>query len=318
MNSSGVEAADLLVRARTVLLDALDALHEHFDAIIVIGAQAVYLRTGGIDVALAEATKDSDVAIDPRLLADVPRLEAAMRAAGFLPSVNGQPGAWMSPGGIPVDLMVPESLAGAGTRGARIHPHDSKATRRARGLEAALVDFDVLEVAALDPDDHRVIKVKVAGAAALLVAKLHKIGERVDTPRRLIDKDAHDAYRILRAIETDALSSAFTGLLADELSGGATRDALDYLAELFAAGPEATGSMMAGRAEEAVGDPAQVSAAVAILSGDLLDALTKQMIKRLAVESTEASFKIKGRNVAENFVRSPKFVRFLAERRSRM
>lgn len=273
MNSSGDEAADLLVRARSVLLDALDGLREHIHAIIVIGAQAVYLRTGGIDVALAEATKDSDVAVDPRLLADDPRLEAAMRAAGFLPSVNGQPGAWISPDGIPVDLMVPDSLAGAGTRSARIPPHDAKATRRARGLEATLVDFDEMEVAALDPDDHRIVRVKVAGAAALLVAKLHKIAERVDTPRRLIDKDAHDAYRILRAIETDVLSLAFTRLLADELSGGATREAVVYLAELFAAGPEATGAMMAGRAEEAVGDPAQVSAAVAILAGDLLGAL---------------------------------------------
>lgn len=273
MNSSGDDAADLLVRACSVLLDALDALREHNDAIIVIGAQAVYLRTGGIDVALAEATKDSDVAVDPRLLADDPRLEVAMRAAGFMPSVNGQPGAWISPDGIPVDLMVPESLAGPGTRGARIPPHDKRATRRARGLEAALVDFDEIEVTALDPNDRRTTKVKVAGAAALLVAKLHKIGERVDTPNRLNDKDAHDAYRILRAIETDILSLAFTRLLADELSGGATREALVYLAELFAADPEATGAMMAGRAEEVVGDPAQVSAAVAILSGDLLDAL---------------------------------------------
>lgn len=83
MNSSGDEAVDLLVRARSVLLDALHALHEHIDAIIVIGAQAVYPRTGGIDVALAEATKDSDVAVDPRMLADDPLLEAAMRAAWF-------------------------------------------------------------------------------------------------------------------------------------------------------------------------------------------------------------------------------------------
>lgn len=273
MNSSGDEAADLLVRARSVLLDALDGLRDHIDAIIVIGAQAVYLRTGGIDVALAEATKDSDVAVDPRLLADEPRIEAAMRAAGFLPSMNGQPGAWISLDGIPVDLMVPESLAGAGTRGARIPPHDARATRRARGLEATLVDFDEMEVSALDPDDHRIVRVKVAGAAALLVAKLHKIAERVDTPRRLVDKDAPDAYRILRAIETDVLILAFTRLLADELSEGATREALAYLAALFAAGPEAIGAMMAGRAEEAVGDPVQVSAAVAILSGDLLDAL---------------------------------------------
>lgn len=273
MNNSGDEATDLLVRARSVLLDALDALHEHHDAIIVIGAQAVYLRTGGLDVALAEATKDSDVAIDPRLLTDNPRLETAMRAAGFLLSVNGQPGAWISPEGIPVDLMVPESLAGPGSRGARIPPHDQRATRRARGLEATLVDCDEMEVTALDPNDHRVAKVKVAGAAALLVAKLHKIGERVDTPNRLNDKDAHDTYRILRAVETNALGVAIARLLADSLSKDATREALVYLAELFGAGPESIGAVMAGRAEEAVGDPAQVSVAVSILASDLLEDL---------------------------------------------
>ena len=65
MNNSGVGQTDLLVRARSVLLDAIDALREHNDAIIVVGAQAVYLRTGGVDVALAEATKDSDVTVDP-------------------------------------------------------------------------------------------------------------------------------------------------------------------------------------------------------------------------------------------------------------
>lgn len=276
MSSTGDDATDLLVRARSVLLDALVALHKHTDAIIVIGAQAVYLRTGGVDVALPEATKDSDVAVDPCLLADDPRLEAAMRAAGFLPSVNGQPGAWVGRDGIPVDLMVPASLAGPGTRAARIPPHDDRATRRARGLEAVLVDSDVMDVVSLDPGDHRSTDVRVAGAAALLVAKLHKIAERVDDPRRLEDKDAHDAYRILRATETAILSHAFIRLLADDVSAGATREALDYLAKLFAAGPEAIGAMMAGRAEEAVGDPAQVSAAVAILSRDLLDALGGQ------------------------------------------
>ena len=42
---SGV-ADDLLVRARSTLLDALIALREHRDSIVVIGAQAVYLHTG--------------------------------------------------------------------------------------------------------------------------------------------------------------------------------------------------------------------------------------------------------------------------------
>lgn len=276
MNSSGDRSVDLLVRARSVLLDALDALQDHSDAVIVIGAQAVYLRTGGIDVALAEATKDSDVAVDPRLLADDPRIETAMRSAGFLPDTNGQPGAWVSTDGIPVDLMVPDALAGPGRRGARIPPHDGRATRRAKGLEAVLVDFSEMEVSALDLDDHRVRRVKVAGPAALLVAKLHKLGERVNAPHRLNDKDAHDTYRILRAIDTEELRRGFALLLADELSESVTREALGYLGDLFAAGPDALGSMMAGRAEEGVGNPEQVSVSTSILARDLVGVLPRE------------------------------------------
>lgn len=46
--------ADLLVAARGVLLDTLEALAAHRDALVVIGAQAIYLHTGEADVALAE------------------------------------------------------------------------------------------------------------------------------------------------------------------------------------------------------------------------------------------------------------------------
>jgi hypothetical protein len=117
MNPRG--SADLLVQARSALLDALEALAEHRDAVIVIGAQAIYLHTGNAQVALAEATKDSDLALDPRLLLDEPLIEDAMTRAGFYANLDNQPGAWMSPAGIPVDLMVPEGLAGPGARGAR-------------------------------------------------------------------------------------------------------------------------------------------------------------------------------------------------------
>ncbi|MCL2804066.1 MAG: hypothetical protein FWD29_08995 [Micrococcales bacterium] len=34
------------VAARSVLLDALEALHDHLDNLIMVGAQAVYLHTG--------------------------------------------------------------------------------------------------------------------------------------------------------------------------------------------------------------------------------------------------------------------------------
>jgi len=112
MNHLG--SADLLVQARSALLDALEALAVHRDAVIVIGAQAIYLHTGRAQVALAEATKDSDFALDPRLLLDEPLIEDAMARAGFYANPHSQPGAWMNPAGIPVDLMVPEGLAGPG------------------------------------------------------------------------------------------------------------------------------------------------------------------------------------------------------------
>ena len=239
----------------------------------LIGAQAIYLRTGGATFALAEATKDTDLAIDPRKLGEDPRLEEAMTNAGFiLNPVSRQPGAWMSPNGVPVDLMVPEHLAGSGSRrGVRIPPHDKQSARRAAGLEAAIIDQSPMSVESLH-DDGRSAVINVAGPAALLVAKLHKLGERVDTPDRLNDKDAHDIYRLLVAIETPDLATTVRELLDDELSQEVTAQALAYLEQLFAS-PEALGSSMAGRAEEGVGQPDTVSAAASFLAQDLLSAL---------------------------------------------
>lgn len=278
MNESGAERADLLVQSRAAMLDALAALEDHREAVIVIGAQAVYLQTSAAPVALAEATKDSDLALDPRDMPDEPLLEDAMTRAGFYPNPNRQPGAWCNPNGIPVDLMVPEALAGPRkktTRGARIPPHSASATRRAAGLEAALVDNSPMAVTALDPADRRQYSVKVAGCAALLVAKLHKIGERADDPNpdRLRDKDAHDTYRILIDAETADLAEAFDGLLRDDVTTETTRQALAYLQGLFADGPTALGSTMAGRAETGIGEPETVSRSVSLLATALLKAL---------------------------------------------
>lgn len=129
MNSRGADSHSLLVRARSVLLDAVDALAEQKNSVVLIGAQAVYLHTGSLNIALAEATKDADLALDPRLLVDDPLIEAAMAAAGFYQDAGGQLGAWLSVDGIPVDLMVPESLAGAGdsrrAQRASLHTHET-------------------------------------------------------------------------------------------------------------------------------------------------------------------------------------------------
>jgi hypothetical protein len=263
---------DLLVAARGALLDALAALEPHRGSVIVIGAQAIYLHTGATSVALAEATKDSDLALDTRTLPGKPLIEDAMSAAGFCRDLGApQPGSWLNPAGIPVDLMVPEAQAGsAGRRGARIPPHSKHATRRAAGLEAAVVDHSPMLVAALDPGDGRTFTANVAGPAALIVAKLHKLGERQTTPGRLVDKDAHDLYRLLVSTRTDSLASGLHRLRDDTLAGPTTVQALQYLDKMFARGPEAVGSTMAGRAEEGVGDPVTVAASVAVLAEDLL------------------------------------------------
>lgn len=272
MSPSG--EAELLVRARSVLLDALEALAKHRDSLVIVGAQAIYLHTGGAALPVAEATKDSDVAIDPRELDDEPLLETAMQAAGFHRDVTkSQPGSWLSADGVPVDLMVPEALAGAGShRGARIPPHGKNVARNTRGLEAALVDHEHAEIRALDPDDARVVTAKVAGPAALLVSKLHKLGERADQPGRLVDKDAHDIYRLLVATETPALAGRLKDLSVDEIAGPVTVSAIVYLRELFAA-PTALGALMAGRAEQTAGDPEAATVAAVLLAGGLLAAL---------------------------------------------
>ncbi|WP_072807526.1 hypothetical protein [Rhodococcoides yunnanense] len=269
---------DLLVQSRSALLDALTALDRHKDSVIVIGAQAVYLRCGKAPVALAESTKDSDLVVDPRQLGNEPLLEEAMSSAGFYMNVNGNPGAWLNRHGIPVDLMIPELLSGRtskNARSARMPPHSKTALRVARGLEACVIDRSTMAIKALDAADTREFTVLVAGSAALIVAKIHKLNERIDAPNRLNDKDAHDLYRLLIASETTSVAKNFARLLAEPVSARATKEALVALKTLFGDGPEATGSMMAGRAEAGIGDPQMVAASSAALADELLKEISK-------------------------------------------
>ena len=162
------------VAARKVLLHALFALAPHGKAVIVAGAQAIYLHTGANDIGIAPYTTDGDLALDSTLLGDTPELEATMRAAGFeiLAQPMGQPGIWtvtLDIEGVetivPVDLIVPDAIAPpGGRRSARIAPHGRQSARKAVGLEAAIVDHSPMTIAALDPDDGRSIIVEVAGA----------------------------------------------------------------------------------------------------------------------------------------------------------
>ena len=127
------------VAARRVLLDALEDLAEHRDAIIVVGAQAVYLRTGAANVGVAEYTTDGDLVVASGLLADRPLLEDLMSVrfdhARRGPIAPEEPGVWTRTVEIdgerieiPIDLIVPEGTAPpGGTRGARLGPYGKRA-----------------------------------------------------------------------------------------------------------------------------------------------------------------------------------------------
>jgi hypothetical protein len=255
------------VAARGVLLDALFALAPHGKAAIVVGAQAVYLRTGEANLAIAPYTTDADLAINPSLLGDDPRLSQAMLDANFTltrrPEGHEEPGIWTEPidvNGqielIPVDLIVPKAVAPpGGTRGARLGTHGNRAARSAIGLEAALIDHSPMEIGALDASDARIITVEVAGTSALLVAKAHKIHDRVVSGRedRLSDKDASDVVRIMQFTDPDTTGRTLSNLVFDPMAGDATRKAVEYLTQLFGRRGQ-TGIQMAGRALQLIMD----------------------------------------------------------------
>ena len=270
---------EIYVAARRVLLDALVALGPHAEAVIVVGAQALYLRAGEGDLAVAPYTTDGDLALDPELLGEIPPLELALSGAGFVWAGGDRVGVWLARSPTPtqpdlsiqIDLLVPQTLSpGQGRRSARLSGHQPTAARIVRGLEGVVVDNDPLRIGALDTADPRTVLARVAGPAALLVAKLHKIDDRVGTTRAG-DKDALDVFRLLRAVATDELAERAARVFGDARSRDAGRRGLELLERYFHRGGE--GSAMASRALTGLMDEDEVRISCGLLAQDLLSAV---------------------------------------------
>ena len=170
--------------------------------------------------------------------------------------------------------LVPEAVGGPGSRAARLSGHAKHVARKARGLEAALIDKNTTTITALDPTDKRSFSIAVAGPAALIVSKLHKIQERLAEreQRRLDAKDALDVLRLLRAIPTPDLEKTFAKLLKTDLSNEVTREALTALKDLFGS-PRGVGSQMAVRAAGPLAAADEIAGSCAVLATDLLAAI---------------------------------------------
>jgi hypothetical protein len=180
-------------------------------------------------------TTDADIALDTERLADQPEIAAALTARGFAPGTN--PGHWIGEGDVAVDIMVAPHQAGTtakAARSARIPPHSKRVGRIARGLEPALVDNAPTAIVAFKPSDRRAFKLKVAGPAALPVAKAIKIAERADDarkqPDRLKEKDALDMFRLLQAVDTPALAAGLSHHRASPEAASVSREGMAFVA----------------------------------------------------------------------------------------
>ncbi len=265
---------EVYTAARTVLLDALEALETHRAAITLVGAQAIYIRVGEADIAVAPTTTDGDLMLDPRELAVRPALEELMRKAGFerrKDKTHGAlPGIWQKRVGsgllVSVDLLVPEAVASQkGRRAARLEGHETGAALKVRGLEGALVDADVMT---MKDADGRSREVRVAGPAALLVAKVHKILDRTDTNDRLIDKDALDVFRLLRGTTAADIAARASGIMNDERARATAAIAFDQMHELFGR-PDSEGVTMAIRGSSGLISSTEVSESLVALTSEL-------------------------------------------------
>ena len=196
------------VKARAGLLDALKALGPLRAAAVLVGAQGVYEYTREVDdhFAVAPATFDADLAFIPELLTDDPKISEAMLEAGYV--LGDQPGIYRRDDNTQVDLLVPQIVGGRRGRGADLGVPGNRSARQVRGLEGALVSRRPMAIGSFSPEDHRSFEIQVAGPAALLVAKIHKLADRADEQGspRLNNKDAFDVYRLLLAIQARELA----------------------------------------------------------------------------------------------------------------
>lgn len=92
-----------------------------------------------------------------------------------------------------------------------------------------------MTVAALESTDTRHFEVEVAGVAALLVAKAHKIHDRLASNRsgRAEDKDAADVYRLMQTTSPPDVATQLAAVREHETAGAVTETAIRYLVELF-------------------------------------------------------------------------------------
>lgn len=110
---------------------------------------------------------------------------------------------------------MPEALAGAGRRAARLPPHSNAVACKTAGLEPALIDNSIHQLTSFENDDNRKVRIKVTGPAALVVANVRKTQERQSQTHRIQPKDRLDTFRLLSAVDSAKVSQDLLSLTND-------------------------------------------------------------------------------------------------------
>ncbi|MDR0435357.1 MAG: hypothetical protein LBH11_01095 [Propionibacteriaceae bacterium] len=174
-----------MIASRRLLIAALHALAEFSDALTVVGAHATHLRIQQVVPTLGmQDTRDADTAVTPELVAPNPKFFDELAAIGVVPALADRPGIYgliseahlAYEDRVTIDLIAPDAYAGAGRRSARI-PGQDKSVTRSRGMELAVWDRDLMSIATFD-EPQQIVEAWVAGPAALLIAKAHKVHDR--------------------------------------------------------------------------------------------------------------------------------------------
>jgi len=175
-----------------------------------------------------------------------------------------------------LDLFQPRILSnrGAKSRSANLGPHGRDVLRITDGLDSALIDNSVLAISSFEAEDPRSYEMKVAGPAALIIAKTAKIGDRIlRSNQKLLSKDAHDVYRLLLATQTELLGQLFEKLLSNPISEIEARIGVDAFTQLFAKTQDAPGNRLAADAAKGIEDADLLMASSWALASDLVETL---------------------------------------------
>lgn len=273
-NSTGVVREPLSPAewSRRALIDLVEnVLTPHRDALTLVGAHAVMLRTASLRLRPA-FTSDGDFGLTPSLVSANsanPSILALMSSAGFERRDASRPGLWGRGRDLDrvgrtvwkeqIDLIVGQGLAGnakKSSRSVRALGRDRMSASCTEGIELSALDRSEMEIVDLVDPSIRT-QINTAGHAALICSKAYKLGERLAAGgRRLRDKDAGDLWRLLECADPEGVGATFSRHLDHDEIGDSVRTGTIHVRTVLRSEPIRT---MAARSFGGEVSPRQVS-----------------------------------------------------------